>query len=62
MRQELAATSISGDVRCIECGELVSGPATGWKAYLSGGFEDEPVEVIVFCPECAFRELGTGAA
>jgi hypothetical protein len=47
MRQELAATSISGDVSCIECGELVSGPATGWKAYLSGGFEDEPVEVIV---------------
>jgi len=49
-------------VRCIECGELASSPATGWKAYLAGGFEDDPLEVVVFCPECAFRELGTGAA
>lgn len=62
MRQEAAATTVSGEVRCIECGERASGPATNWKAYLFGGFEDEPVEVIVFCPECAFRELGMGAA
>jgi hypothetical protein len=62
MRRKVAATFVSGDVCCIECGELASGPATDWKTYLSGGFEDEPVEVIVFCPECALRELGTLAA
>jgi hypothetical protein len=61
MRQEVAARPVSGEVRCIECGELAPGPATGWKAYLSGGFEAEPVEVVVFCPQCAFRELGTEA-
>lgn len=62
MRQQVvAAASVSGDVRCTECGELASGLATGWKAYLAGGFEDVPVEVIVFCPACAFRELGTAA-
>jgi len=62
MRQEAAATSVSGEVRCIECGELASGPTNGWKAYLAGGFEDEPVEVVVYCPACAFREVGTAAA
>jgi DNA-directed RNA polymerase subunit RPC12/RpoP len=61
MRQEVTATSVSGGVRCVECGEVASGPATGWKAYLAGGFEDDPLEVVVFCPECAFRELGTAA-
>jgi hypothetical protein len=61
MRQEAAATSVSAEVRCIECGELAWGPPIGWKAYLAGGFEDEPLEVVIFCPECAFRELGTAA-
>ena len=62
MRQESAATSVSGEVRCADCGELAPGPATGWKAYLAGGFEDDPLEIVVFCPECAHRELGPGAA
>lgn len=62
MSQEVAATSVSGEVRCAECGEPATGPATGWKAYLAGGCEDEPLELVVFCPECASRELGTGAA
>jgi hypothetical protein len=61
MRQEVASTSVSGEVRCIECDEPASGPATGWKAYLAGGFEGEPVEIIVFCPECAFHEFGSDA-
>lgn len=62
MRQQVVATtSVSGDVRCTECGELASGLATGWRAYLAGGFDDDPVEVIVFCPACVVRELGTAA-
>ena len=44
-------------VRCVECG-LVADTAGGWKAYLGGGFEGEPVEVVVYCPTCAEREVG----
>jgi hypothetical protein len=28
----------------------------GWRAYLTA--EDEPVLVVVLCPECAAREFG----
>ena len=62
MRQEVASTSVSGEVRCSECGELATGAATGWEAYFTGGFEDEPVEIVVFCPECSAREFGSDAA
>jgi len=61
MRQEAAAKPVSGEVRCIECRKLASGTAIGWKTYLAGGFEDEPVEVV-YGPLCAFREFGTAAA
>jgi hypothetical protein len=44
-------------VRCVEC-DLVADTAGGWKAYLGGGFEGEPVEVVVYCPTCAEREVG----
>ena len=44
-------------VRCVEC-DLRADTAAGWKAYLSGGFEGEPVEVVVYCPDCADREAG----
>jgi hypothetical protein len=30
------------------------------KAYVGGGFEEEPLEVVVFCPVCAVREVGDG--
>jgi hypothetical protein len=45
-------------VRCVEC-DIVADTAAGWKAYLGGGFEGEPVEVVVYCPVCAEREVGT---
>jgi hypothetical protein len=48
----------SDAVRCVEC-HLVADTANGWKAYLGGGFEGEPVEVVVYCPACADREVGT---
>jgi hypothetical protein len=44
------------EVRCVECGEAAVGPALAWKVFLTGGYENEPVEVVVFCPECALRE------
>lgn len=32
-----------------------------WKTYLGGGFEGEPIEVVVFCPGCAAYEFGDGS-
>jgi len=62
MRRESSAPSISSDVHCVECGRPAEGLADGWKAYLSGGFEEEPLEVTVFCPACAVRECASNAA
>jgi hypothetical protein len=28
-----------------------------WRAYLTVGEEDEPEEVVVYCPDCAEREF-----
>jgi len=61
MRQEISAPS-APEVRCAECGEIANGPADGWKAYLAGGFEAEPVEIVVFCPTCAYLESAPDAA
>ena len=52
----LATAPVFREVRCVECGEAAVGPAIDWGVYLSGGYENEPVEVVVFCPECALRE------
>jgi hypothetical protein len=54
---ELSAAPDHHEVRCTECGKPAVGPAFAWKAYLSGGYENDPVEVIVFCPGCALCEL-----
>jgi hypothetical protein len=53
---QLAMAPVFREVRCVECGEAAVGPAFDWGVYLSGGYENEPVEVVVFCPGCAFRE------
>lgn len=51
----------SGDslrhLRCLECGSLADVHAHGWRGYLGGGFEGEPLEVGIYCPECAAREF-----
>ena len=44
-------------VRCIEC-HLIADTAAGWKAYVGGGADGEPVEVVIYCPTCADREFG----
>lgn len=45
-------------IRCAQCGAQPRGDTTGWEPYLSGGYEDEPVELGVFCPVCAMNEIG----
>jgi hypothetical protein len=45
-------------LRCIECG-AESKRGLGWEARI--GYdpeEDDPAEVVVFCPVCAVREFG----
>lgn len=57
-QQRLAAIENPAPIRCIECDTLASGTADGWEAYVSGGFDREPLEVIIYCSACAARELG----
>jgi len=47
-------------LRCAACGNEAAKDATGWRAVLTVGDEDEEEveEVAVFCPECAEREFG----
>jgi hypothetical protein len=48
-------------LRCVECATTSTGNAPGWLAFLVDWRvwraelrdEDEPFEVVVFCPECA---------
>jgi hypothetical protein len=50
------------EVRCIECDIVATGSADGWKAYFAGGADDEPAEVVIYCPACAAREVGAGGS
>ena len=45
--------------RCAEC-ESAWLPAgeERWRAYLGGDDLDGPVEVVLYCPNCAEREFG----
>lgn len=52
--------TIDAEVRCIECDVVAEGSAPGWKAYLGGGLDGEPVEVVIYCPQCAARGFGVG--
>lgn len=52
----VSATESSTQIRCVECHTLAMGAAGGWKAYVGGGYEGEPLEVIIYCPACARRE------
>ena len=46
-------------VTCSECGAAAREGAEGWRAFVVGGYDGEEVEVVVFCPDCAEREVGT---
>ena len=46
-------------LHCVECGrEPTDAKARGWRAVLTGGYEDEPEATAVYCPVCARREFG----
>jgi hypothetical protein len=40
-----------------ECGRVSREDERGWTAHLTAD-EDEPVEVVVYCPQCDEREFG----
>jgi hypothetical protein len=44
-------------IRCVEC-ERRAETSAGWKLYLGAGYEDERVEVLVYCPSCVDQEFG----
>lgn len=58
MRPNTPRAPFSTDIRCIECDKPADGLAIGWKAYLSSCSEDEPLEVLIYCPAGAARECG----
>jgi hypothetical protein len=47
-------------IRCAECGTESDGLAAGWQAHLARDLDQDENEqdVVLFCPECARRELG----
>jgi hypothetical protein len=51
---------MSNPLRCVECGREQDDDGRGWRAYLTvdDADDEEPVEAVVFCPECATREFG----
>ena len=55
--QKPAEVTRGSTIGCVECGTAAVGTAEGWKAYLRGGFEGEPIGVVVFCPGCDAREF-----
>ena len=42
-------------LQCVECGRVSGENERGWTAHVT---DDEPEEVVVFCPECDEREFG----
>jgi hypothetical protein len=47
------------EVRCAECGRIAPPDAPGWKADIGDDpRDDDPPEVVMFCPECWDREFG----
>jgi hypothetical protein len=62
MPYEMIDATAPPALRCVECAALPEGAAIGWRPYISGGFEGEPLEVGVYCPYCAAREFADEAA
>lgn len=45
-------------VSCTACGTSATS-STGWKAMLCAVVDDEPPQILVYCPACAGRELAS---
>jgi hypothetical protein len=46
---------------CVACEQADDGSGRGWQGYLADLDDDGLDEVVLFCPSCAYRELGEGA-
>jgi hypothetical protein len=44
-------------LQCVECDRISREGERGSTAHLTAD-EDEPVEVVIYCPECEEREFG----
>lgn len=44
----------------VECGRVARENERGWRAHLTDD-EDEPAEVVVYCPDCDSREFRDAA-
>jgi hypothetical protein len=51
------APSLLAPLRCVECQRQADGVGHGWRAYIGGGYEGEPLQLGVYCPDCAAREF-----
>lgn len=47
---------VSGLLVCAECVRVSDEGARAWRAFLVGGLDGEPVEIVILCPGCAERE------
>jgi len=46
-------------MRCIECGQVASDEARGWRGLIwDDPDDDEPPFVVTYCAECGLREFG----
>jgi hypothetical protein len=51
---------VNAELTCSECGRVAPPNATGWKGEIGDDLrDDDPPEVVVFCPECWAREFGS---
>ena len=51
----MSAESVATAPRCVECGDVwLPADADRWRAYPT---DDEPPELVFFCPECAEGEF-----
>jgi hypothetical protein len=52
---------LTATLQCVECHVATVIFERGWRAYLTAedaDEPDEPVEMVVLCPDCAGREFG----
>ena len=46
-------------LKCLECGAESDESARGWRAYVGGDVDGEPIAFGIYCPACAAREFGS---
>jgi hypothetical protein len=56
----LANVTSGAGLKCVECGREQADDERGWRSYLTvdDADDEEPVEAVVYCPDCAAREFG----